>query len=364
MDTSDPMIQFDENGVCNHCTLGIERVKNETLRGEAAERQIEKIVSVIKANKSHKKYDCILGVSGGVDSTYTVWLVKQLGLTPLAVHFDNGWNSELAVKNIETVLERLDVDLYTYVVDWEEFKDVQLAFIKSSIPNLEIPTDHGIYATLYRVASQMGIRYIVCGNNIATESIMPASWMGVNPVQQYATILDIQKQFGTRPIKSLPLAGLLRVLYYTFIKRIRMINILNCYDYDKKDALTLMKDKLGYKEYAYKHYESIYTRFFQSYILPKKYKMDKRRPHLASLIASNQMTRDEALKVLEQPICDPALLEEDRQFFLKKLDLTEAEFDKIMAQPMTDYSQFKRYALIFDHFGELARKMKRIILNV
>ena len=289
MDTTDAAITFDEKGHCNHCTRYLQRASEELFDEETGKTELDRIVAKIKSKKSHKKYDCIVGVSGGVDSTYVAYLCKKQGLTPLAIHFDNGWNAELAVSNIEKTLKVLDIDLYTYVVDWEEFKDLQIAFIKSSIPNLEIPTDHGICSILYQMASKLNIKYIMSGSNVTTEAIMPVHWMGGNQVQYYALIKDIHSQFATKKFKTYPKTSLTEFLYYTFIKNIRIINILNYINYNKRAALEILKAELSYTEYANKHYESIYTRFFQAYILPRKYNMDKRLPHLSTLVASQQI---------------------------------------------------------------------------
>jgi hypothetical protein len=267
------------------------------------------------------------------------------------------------VSNIEKTLKVLDIDLYTYVVDWEEFKDLQIAFIKSSIPNLEIPTDHGICSILYQLANKFNIKYIMSGSNVTTEAIMPALWMGGNQVQYYANIMDIHSRYGTKKFKTYPKTSFTEFLYYTFIKKIRIINILNYIKYNKREALDILKTELSYTEYANKHYESIYTRFFQAYILPKKYNMDKRLPHLSTLVASKQITRDYALSELEKPICDPALLAEDKAFVIKKFGFTEQEFETLMHEKPRPYTDFKNYDFIFNYFYGAAKYIRKLILK-
>jgi N-acetyl sugar amidotransferase len=338
MDTSDPEIEFDADGTCNHCKRAQNLLDTRLPIYQTGAYRLDRIVAAMKAAGRGKKYDCITGVSGGADSTYAAYVLVKQGLRPLAVHFDNGWNSELAVKNIEQTLNVLGVDLYTHVVDWEEFRDLQLAFLRASVPDAEIPTDHGIWALLHSVAEKFGIRYVVSGTNINTESILPRSWTYY--VTDWKYIRGIHRQFGTRPLKTFPHASLARFAYWVLLRKIKGISILNSVPYTKSDVVATLERELGWRNYGGKHHESIYTRFFQSYILPNKFGIDKRKAHLSSLIVSGQMTRADAVRELEKPIADPVLVREDLIYVAKKFGLTAEEFASLMAQPRRSYRDY------------------------
>ena len=364
MDTTDPEISFNIQGVCNHCITYDIKAREELLSQEERESLLNQVVTTMKDAGKGKPYDCIIGVSGGVDSTYVAYLVKKLGLRPLAIHLDNGWNAELAVHNIEKFLKILDIDLHTHVINWEEFKDLQLSFFKSSIPNLEIPTDHAITAILYKLASKYGISYIITGSNISTEAVMPASWMGGNQIQSYTLINNIHRKFGSKPLKTFPKIGLFGFVWHTFVRKKKLINILNYFDYNKDNAKHLIQEELGWVDYGYKHFESIFTRFFQGYILPQKFNMDKRLPHFSSLILSGQMTRDEALKALEKPVYPETLLQEDMEFLLKKWSLTQETFNKYMAMPPKTYKEYGDMSWLFDNTKSLFMQVRKYILSI
>jgi len=334
MDTlGDPDITFDENGVCNYYHEFSRKLKIRVPDTEEAKKQLEKIVTNIKKSGKGKAYDCIIGVSGGVDSTYTALLVKQLGLRPLAVHLDNGWNSELAVKNIENILNKLEIDLYTEVMDWEMFKDLQLSFLKASTPDSEIPTDHAILAILYKIADKYGVKYIISGMNFRNEGMLPPSW--ARGYLDWKYIKSVQKIFGTKDIKSFPHLSIPKFLYFNLVKKIRSISFLNYIDFNKTAAMEIIQNELGWKDYGGKHHESIYTRFFQSYILPKKFKIDKRKAHLTCLlISTREITRDQALELLKQEPADPKLIEGDKEYLLKKFNISKEEFEAIMNSPV------------------------------
>ena len=345
MDTTDPCIEFDEYGVCNHCRKYDELVKEYRCSNESNSARLADIVNKIKTAGKNKAYDCIIGVSGGVDSTYTLYMANKLGLRPLAVHFDNGWNSEYSAHNIEELVKRLNIDLSTYVNDWEEFRDLQLSFLKASVPCGEIPTDHAISAVLYRFAIKENIQFIITGSNVSTEGILPASWGYDLKDSRY--ILGIQKYFGTVNMKSYPSYNLLNLFYYHVIKRIKIIRILNYMPYNKSNAKRIIQDELGWKDYGGKHYESTYTRFFQAYVLPRKFNIDKRRAHLSSLICSGQITREETIKEMAEPLYkDNKAMLEEKHYALKKLGLTEAEFENIMKQPCKTYRDYRSNYLL------------------
>lgn len=338
MDTSDSEITFNHLGICNHCLRYEQELPKRIFRGTEAENKLSEIVDEIKKNGQNKPYDCLLGVSGGVDSTYVAYLTKKLGLKPLAIHFDNGWNSELAVRNIEKTLDKLDIDLYTYVIDWPEFKDLQLSFLKASTPDGEIPTDHAINALLFREASKRGIKYIISGMNFATESISVSSWSYGHSDWKY--IKSVQGIFGTKKLKHYPHFNFFNLFLWSFIKRIKVVSILNYVDYNKEESMKILQNDLDWIYYGGKHYESVYTRFYQGYILPTKFNIDKRKAHLSDLINSGQISKAEAIQELSKPIYDLNLLKQDTIFALKKLKLSENDFEKIMKEPKKSYKDY------------------------
>ena len=339
MDTvADRSISFDERGVCHHCRRYDELLAIRVLRGEPGRIGLESLVGRIKAAGRGREYDCIVGVSGGVDSTYVAYLVKQHGLRPLAVHFDNGWNSELAVKNIERVLKNLDIDLYTSVVDWEEFKDLQTAFLKASTPDGEIPTDHAIYALLWHEASRHGIRYIISGMNFATESISVPEWSYGHSDWRY--IRAVHRRFGTVPLKTYPRFSLPYLFYVNVLRGVRTLSILNYVDYHQEKAMQLLHDQLGWQYYGGKHHESIYTRFYQGYVLPRKFGVDKRYGHFSDLINAGQLTREHALEEMRKPPYPAAEQQQDLVYVIKKLGLTQDQFEAIMRTPPRSFRDY------------------------
>lgn len=337
----DPFIRFDEEGICNHCRNYERRVQNELFQGEEGEKRLQILVKEIKASGQGKPYDCIMGVSGGVDSTYLAWRVKELGLRPLLVHFDNGWNSELAVQNIEHIVNKLGFDLFTYVVNWEEFRDLQLSYLKASVLDIEIPTDHGFFAMLYNVASQKGIQYILSGHNLVTEGILPA-YMRWNKLD-LLNIRAIHRKYGHKKLKTFPTLNFFKYNYYLRVKKIKMVSPLNLMKYDKAAAKDLITRELGWRDYGGKHYESIFTRFYQGYILPVKFGVDKRKAHVSTLINSGQLTREQALDEIRKPIYDPEQLAQDKEYVIKKFGLTPQEFEALMKAPVVPHENFPTY---------------------
>lgn len=339
MDTTDPKIQFDENGVCNHCTNFFSRRAQFILPEEEKKNRLNEILTEIKEAGKDKQYDSILGVSGGVDSTYMAFKVKELGLRPLAVHLDNGWNSRLAVTNIEKVLKRVDVDLYTHVIDWEEFKDLQLAYFKASVVDIEVASDHAIAAVIQDVAAKQGVKYILSGSNFATEGIMPRSWIWTK--NDLTNLKDIHRCFGKKKLKTYPTLGFGKLVRMKKIGGYRWIPILNYLDYEREVAKNILIDDFGWEDYGGKHFESLFTKFYQGYILPTKFNIDKRRPHLSTEICSGHITRDEALKILEVSPYDETELKRDKEYVLKKFGLTEEEWDTLMALPIKQHEEYK-----------------------
>lgn len=362
MDTTDPDITFDEKGFCNHCRKYEKKVKNNLFLDEEGQGKLQQLLDVIKENGKNKDYDCVVGVSGGVDSTFMVYTVIKFGLRPLLVHIDNGWNSELAVRNIEGIVKTLKLNLHTYLVDWEAFKDLQVSFLKASVPDAEIPTDHLCKAVLYSIAVKRGIKYIISGSNVATEGIMSKRWgYGIN---DWRYIKSVHKIFGNTSLKHLPHMSFFIWMYYTFIKKIQTIRILDYVRYNKRDAMKIIQDKFGWEYYGGKHYESIYTRFLQGYILPRKFNIDKRKAHLSSLICSEQIGREEALKEMQiSPYPDENMMRKDRECVIKKLGFTEQEFEKIMHMPpksFLDYPNTHSLKTVVRNFSYVAKKYRLI----
>ncbi|MBA4054337.1 MAG: hypothetical protein C0490_06470 [Marivirga sp.] len=348
LDTNDDSeITFDEKGVCSYCQYYAKQEIKSVKKGRAGEEQLEKLVAEIKASGKGKPYDSIIGISGGVDSTYLALKAKELGLRPLAVHFDNGWNSELAVNNIENIINRLGFDLHTFVIDWEEFRDLQLAFLKASVVDIELVTDHAIITKLYQLAVKFGIKYILSGANVVTEAVLPTSW--IHDKRDHIHIRAINKQFGTKPLKTFP-------LFTTDLKwrvewhGIKSVQLLDLMPYNRDDVKSTIVRELGWRDYGGKHYESVFTRFYQGYILPTKFKIDKRRAHLSNLICSGQITRDQALEELKKPAYDERIFQLDYEFVLKKLELSKAAFEKIMNAPVKKHSDYPVEQSIYSRF--------------
>jgi N-acetyl sugar amidotransferase len=355
---ADPGIRFDENGICNYYHEYKAAAAASVVEGEAGEKKIQELVASIKQAGKGKKYDCLIGLSGGVDSTYVAWLVKQLGLRPLAVHLDNGWNSELAVKNIENIISRLGIDLYTLVVNWEEFRDIQLAYLKASVVDIEVVSDHAIFATMYKLAHEHKIGYIISGTNVVTEHIMPTSWLYQK--MDFVNLKDIHRQFGKVKLKTYPTLDFKKYVYYSMVLRLNPVSILNYVPYNKKDVKELITKELGWRDYGGKHYESIFTKFYQAYILPEKFKIDKRKAHLSTLICSGQLTKEQALQELEQKLYDPKELANDKEYVLKKFGLTADAFDAIMQTPPRAHQEFKTDAHLKQGYMNFLKKTQRI----
>ncbi|MEO9023066.1 MAG: N-acetyl sugar amidotransferase [Ginsengibacter sp.] len=338
MDTSDPDIMFNEEGVCSHCKRYDIELPKRVFKGKEAEERLTKLINQIKASGKGKEYDCIIGVSGGVDSTYVAYLTRKLGLRPLAIHFDNGWNSELAVSNIEKTLDKLGIDLYTYVIDWKEFRDLQLSFLKASTPDGEVPTDHAINALLFKEASKRNIKYLISGMNFATESMAVKAWSYGHSDWKY--ISSVHKTFGSSGLKNYPHFNFLDLFNWTYLKRIKSVSILNYLDYNKAEVMNVLQNELGWVYYGGKHYESVYTRFFQGYILPQKFNIDKRRGHLSDLVNSGQIKRQESLDIMKNEGYDNVLMEQDKQFVMKKLLLSPEKFEEIMHLPKKTFNDY------------------------
>lgn len=363
MDTTDPDITFDAEGVCNYWHEW-QAFAAGLPSDDARRAKLEAEVARIKGAGRGKPYDCVLGLSGGVDSSYLAYLAKELGLRPLVVHFDNGWNSELAVSNIEQLVSRLGYDLETFVMDWDEFRDLQRSYFKASVVDLEVPTDHMILGALYRIASKRGIRFILSGTNYATEWLLPKAWHYRK--FDLANLKAIHMAFGTRPLRKLPALGIWQHAYYSHFRRIETAALLDLVPYNKAEAKALLMNELGWRDYGGKHYESVFTRFYQGYVLPTKFGFDKRKAHLSTLILSGQMTREEALRELQQPTYDEGLQRQDKAYVAKKLGFSPDEFDEVLSLPNRTHEEFgsdvqlrARYFALLKFLGRLRGRKAR-----
>jgi N-acetyl sugar amidotransferase len=335
---ADPDIVFDDKGICNYYYEYLEAEARMVLKGEDGARRIEEIVKKIKSENAGKKYDCILGLSGGADSTFLAWLAKKQGLNPLIVHFDYGWNSELAISNIEQTVKILELDLYTYVMDWEEFKGLLRSYFKASVLDLDVPADHMIFGALYKTANKYGIKTILSGNNVQTEHTLPRTW-NYNKFD-IVNLRNIHKKFGTTSLKHLPALGIWQQASYQLIKNIQSVQLLNSLEYNKEEVKKLIARELNWRDYGGKHHESVFTRFYQGYILPRKFHIDKRKAHLSTLIFANQITKEAALQELANPTYDPLLQQEDKEYVAKKLGFSLPEFEEILQLPNVDHKVY------------------------
>ena len=364
MDTTDPEINFDAHGTCNHCRQFDERARREWFPNDEGRRRWEAMVQKIKTSGKGKEYDCILGLSGGIDSSYLAIKVQEWGLRPLVMHVDAGWNSEQAVANIESIVKHCGYDLHTHVVDWEDMRDLQLAYLRSAVANQDVPQDHIFFASLYHFATKNRIRYILSGGNMATEGIFPSTWHG--SAMDAINLQAIHKRYGERKLASYKTISFFEYyLWYPFYKKMRTVRPLNYMPFNKVAALKELEETVGYKPYRRKHGESLFTKLFQNYYLPEKFGMDKRRPHLSSLIASKQMTRKEAVENLKEPLYEPAELSIDITYFCKKLRISHQDFDALMKAPIHHYTDFPnwngRYRLLKHMQGLVSKLLGRDI---
>lgn len=360
MDTTATAIAFDEQGVCSYCTkfLALQARRD---REPDPEGRRDDFLARVRAAGRRKPYDCIVGVSGGVDSSYVLYLAVKHGLRPLAVHLDNGWNSELATHNIANLVTTLGVDLHTHVIDWEENRDLQRSFFEAHVVDIEMLVDSALIALNYEQAAKHGLRHILSGSNIATEGLgMPEGW---NHLKYDArNIRAIHAKFGTVPIRTHPLISVADYIWYEFGRGIKWVPFLDYFPYNKFDAIRTLQRATAYKPYPYKHYESVFTRFYQAHILPRKFGYDKRRVHLATLVASGQMPRDEALRLLAQPTYPDATQEaEDRAFVLKKLGFTEEYFEAYMRAHKVPHEAFPSEAELYRRLSGVYKKARDVL---
>lgn len=360
MDTTDPLIQFNSAGQCNHCTHFIDVRSKYQYNAEKSERELQALIAKIKQAGRGKKYDVILGLSGGIDSSYAAYVAKNLGLRILAVHMDNGWNAEEAVLNIKNIAKKLDIDYETEVLNWNEFKDIQLAFLKAGVPEAETPTDMAIPAVFHKMATKYGVKYIISGGNMATEGILPKHWhYNAKDMTYFKAIIS---KFGTQKVRKFPTFGFQKEMYYKIARGIKIIYLLNYIPYDKEQAMDLLKDKLDWQYYGGKHYESKYTGFIQSYYLFKKFGIDYRRATLSTQICNGVITRDEAVAQLERKPYDSEKILRDKQYIAKKLGISVEVLDQIIDGPAhwyTDYQNSEAFlGKVYDIYRKLFKKEK------
>jgi len=358
MDTSDREIVFDENGVCDHCNGFARDVLPNWHPDEKGKAIFREVVSKIKREGKGKPFDCIMGMSGGLDSSYLLHLaVVEFGLRPLVFHVDGGWNTDIAVNNIQMLVDKLGLDLFTEVINWEEMKDFQLAFFKAGVPHLDIPQDHAFIATLYHFANKHKIKYILNGGNFATECVRnPLEWLYYGT--DMAQLRDIHRRFGTRPLKTYPFSSVLfHKVYLRYLKGVQVVKPLNWLPYTKEHAIQVLSTEYGWRPYPQKHFESRFTRFYEGYWLPTRFGYDTRRVQYSSLILTGQMTRAEALEKLAKPAYDPATIDEDFEYIATKLGINVSELRSYHQMPLKSYRDYKNQEWLFN----LGAKMLKLL---
>jgi N-acetyl sugar amidotransferase len=347
MDTTDAAIVFDVNGVCDHCITFDTQVKPNWHSGARGERELFDLIDAIKASGKGKDFDCIIGMSGGVDSSYLTYIATKYGLRPLVFHVDAGWNSQVAVNNIEKLVDKLGLDLYTEVIDWQEMSDLQLAYFKSGVPHLDTPQDHAFFATMYKFAEQHGINYILTGANLSTECIRnPVEWMYYQ--SDSIQLRDIHTKFGSRPLVNYPVTSIFRhKIFLPYFKGIKVVRPLNLVEYNKSAAIKLLIEMFGWQPYPQKHFESRFTRFYEGFWLPMKFGFDTRKVQYSSLIVTGQMTRDEAIAKLKNPALDEVTIRQEFEYVANKLEISIEELQSYFDAPNKTYRDYKSQYSIY-----------------
>lgn len=356
MDTTDSKIVFDDKGVCDHCNTYYKDILPNWHTDESGDRELTTIINKIKKEGEGKDFDCLMGMSGGIDSSYLLYVMKEkYGLRPLVFHVDAGWNSQIAVNNIERLVDGLGLDLYTEVINWEEIKDLQLAFFKSGVPHIDVPQDHAFFATMYKFASKHKIKYILTGGNYSTECVRnPLEWMYYQ--SDSIQLRDIYKKFGSGKLKDYPVTNILwHKVYLPYIKKIKLIRPLDFVPYNKDEAMQLLVDEFGYQKYPQKHFESRFTRFYESYWLPKKFGYDTRKVQYSSLILTGQMTRAEALEKLKSTAYDPETIHQDFEYVATKLGISVDELQSYMDAPNKTYKDYKSQENVYNVGAKIMR---------
>jgi N-acetyl sugar amidotransferase len=358
MDTTDSKITFDEKGVCDHCNTYFYDILPKWDFEGLDDTALYSLAEKIKQDGKGKDFDCIMGMSGGIDSSYLLYLaVEKLGLRPLVFHVDAGWNSQEAVNNIERMVDGLGLDLYTEVINWEEMKDLQLSFFKSGVSHIDTPQDHSFFATMYKFADKHGVKNILTGGNYSTECIRnPLEWMYYQSDSRQ--LKDIHSQFGSAPLKQYPVTNILwHKVYLPYIKGIKVTRPLDYMVYNKEDATKLLEEKFGYQRYPQKHFESRFTRFYEGYWLPEKFGFDTRKVQYSSLILTGQMTREEALEQLKSPAYDTETIDDDFGFIANKLGISVDELRGYFNAPNKTYNDYKNQQSIYDVGAKVMRAL-------
>jgi N-acetyl sugar amidotransferase len=357
MDTSDPNIIFDENGISDYYHNFHNSILPNWHTDESGLKELTEIAEKIKKEGIGKDFDCIIGLSGGLDSSYVTYIAKEkLGLRPLIFHVDAGWNTQQAVGNIEKLIDGLGLDLYTEVINWEEMKDLQVAYFKSQVANIDDPQDIAFFSTLYKFAKKNKIKHVLTGGNFSTECCREPEEWGAYPGIDKRLIKDIHGSFGNKPLKTYPIVDILMYkLYYKYILGMEIVKPLNYIPYIKKDVESLLEEKFGWQKFQHKHHESRFTRFYEDYWMPRKFGYDKRRAHFSSLILTNQMTREEALERIAKPEMDEKFLRQEFEYVANKLDLTVDELQTIFEGENKTYRYYKNKKSIIDLGARLMR---------
>lgn len=366
MDTSDSGIVFDDRGWCDYCNNYHSTILPHWHTDERGEREITAQIEKIKADGHGKDHDCLIGLSGGVDSSYVVHLAKEkFGLRPLLYHVDAGWNSQQAVNNIEKLVDGLGLDLFTEVVNWPEMRDLQLSYFKAGVPHLDTPQDHAFFAGLYNYAARTGSKYILTGANYSTECVRePLEWH--YHASDLRNLKDIHARFGTRPLKSFPTADIFKFkIYYRYVKGVQVVKPLNFVPYIKDEAMDELVERYGWQKYAHKHHESRFTRFYEGYWLPTKFGYDKRRAHFSSLILTGQLSREDALEKIEQPAYPVEEMKQDFEYIANKLGITVQELEGYRDGPNKTYRDYKNAMTFIDigTWGMRTLGMQRAIIR-
>lgn len=356
MDTSDPAIEFDSAGVCDHCRTFASQVLPNWHADQRGEAELAALVAQIRRDGEGREFDCIIGMSGGVDSSYLTYVAKEkLGLRPLVFHVDAGWNSQEAVNNIQRLVDGLGLDLYTEVIDWEEMRDLQLAFFKSGVPHVDTPQDHAFFAMMYKFATEHKVRFILTGANYSTECIRnPVEWMYYQ--SDSTQLRDIHRRFGTLPLKTFPTTSILRhKVWLPYVRRIRVIRPLNHMSYRKEEAIRLLRERFGWQPYPQKHFESRFTKFYEGFWLPRRFGYDVRRVQYSSLILTGQMTRDAALAALREPPLDEATVAREMEYVANKLRISVDELAGYLEAPRRTYRDYRSQAWVYSLGARVAR---------
>jgi len=358
MDNSDSKITFDEKGVCDWCNNVYKNTLPRWYPNEKGRKLLEPLIEKIKKQGQGKDFECIIGLSGGADSSYLLHVaVKEFGLRPLVFHVDGGWDSQISVNNIEVMVDKLKLELFTEVINWEEMKDLQLSFFKAGVSHIDVPQDHAFISTLYHFAKKYNVKYILNGGNISTECVNnPLDWLyyGSDIVQ----LRDIHRKFGKIPLDTYPLTNILwHKVYLRYVKGIKRIEPLNYVPYIKKEAMEFLSREYGWQPYPQKHFESRFTKFFEGYWLPVRFGYDTRRVQFSSLILTGQMTREEALKELEKPSYDKINIKHDFEYIATKLGITVDELKKYQDLPKKSYKDYKSLRFRYNIGAKVLRSL-------